>query len=251
MAVMGSARRHPGAVGALALAACLLLTVGMGGRGHPRPDPAVDPPRGDGCSQSVYATHGARQYHSFTWVVNTSTIPSYLDRAGALRAIRRGTAATDRGRTTCPNGRGLAPALPSAIYDGPTDRQANVTPEALCFRPDNSDGINVVSFGRLPGHVVAVTCTYTDRGDIWQSDIMLSDQPGLFTLDPYDGHCVDSYDLQAVLTHERGHSFGLAHVSEGRGSDHLTMSSGLARCDASARTLGWGDVLGLAHIYGP
>jgi hypothetical protein len=245
MAVMGSVRRSPGAVGALVLA-CLLLTAGMGVRSPSRPDP----PHGDGCDQSAYAVHGARQYHSFTWVVNTSSIPSYLDRAGALRAIRRGTATTDRARTACPNGRALAPVQPHAIYAGPTDREANVTPEALCFRPGNSDGINVVSFGRLPAYVVAVTCTYTDRGDIWQSDIMLSAEPGLFTLDPDDGHCVDSYDLQAVMTHERGHSFGLAHVPEGQGSDHLTMSSGLTRCDASAQTLGWGDVLGLAHIYG-
>lgn len=249
MAGMGSARRHPGAVSSLLLVVCLLLTAGAGGRSHSRPDPVVDQPGGDGCDQTAYVAHGSRQYHSFLWLVNASTIPAYLDRAGALRAIRRGTAAMDRASTPCSDAGGPAPTLPHAIYDGPTERHANVTPEGLCFRPGNTDGINVVSFGRLPGHVVAVTCTYTDRGDIWQSDIMLSDDPGLFTLDPYDGHCVGDYDLQAVVTHERGHSFGLAHVPEGVGSDHLTMSQGLARCDASARTLGRGDVLGLAHVY--
>jgi hypothetical protein len=155
----------------------------------------------------------------------------------------------DRGRTTCITGRDLAPVLPRAIYAGPTRRQANITTTALCFPPANTDGVNVVSFGRLPDQVVAVTCTYVDRTDIWQSDIMLNAQPGMFTLSPDDGRCADSYDLEAVMTHERGHSFGLGHVVESEGSNDLTMSSVMSACDASARTLGWGDVLGLSLIY--
>lgn len=249
MAAMGSSRRRWWLPVVFVLAAVLLMTNVVGEQSDAGRGRSVDPPHGTGCNQSVYSLHDTRQDHAFLWVVNVASIPSYLDRAGTLQALRRATATMDRARTTCPNGRRLTPALPRAMYDGPTEREANITAEALCFPPANSDGINVVSFGRLPVDVVAVTCTYTDRGEIWQSDIMLNDQPGLFTLDPFHGRCVDSYDLQAVMTHERGHSFGLAHVSEDVEGDHLTMSSILARCDASGRTLGWGDVLGLSRVY--
>jgi hypothetical protein len=233
---------------ALALGALVLSTTAGVDCGDCRPHP---PPRtrdGD-CGQAGYTTHPGRQQHAFTWVMNASTVPAYLDRAGAVRAIRRGTATMQRARTRCAAGRDLRPDLPSAIYAGPTERQANITPDALCFPPSRSDGINVVSFGALPQDVLAVTCTYVVGRDIWQSDIRLNDGPGLFTLTPRDKDCVSSYDLQGVVTHERGHSFGLAHVPEDASSDDLTMSSILSRCDASARTLGWGDVLGLSRLY--
>ena len=60
--------------------------------------------------------------------------------------------------------------------------------------------------------------------------------------------CSGRYDLQGVLTHEGGHAFGLAHVSE---SSHpaLTLSGAIGACDSSARTLGLGDVRALRQLY--
>jgi hypothetical protein len=63
------------------------------------------------------------------------------------------------------------------------------------------------------------------------------------------GSCNHRYDLESTVTHERGHTFGLGHVSE---SNHgnLTMSSASnGACQFSERTLGRGDVLGLANKY--
>jgi hypothetical protein len=202
---------------------------------------------GTGCGQQGYSLRDARQQDTFTWVLNAESVPQHLDPEGAERAIRQATATIVRARTPCPL-EGGDPALPRAIYAGPTGRHANVTSDDECFPSGRSDGISVVSFGDLPDDVVAVTCTYSDRGDIWQSDVLLSDDPGVFTLDPH-GTCTESFDLQAVMTHERGHSFGLGHVPETPGADELTMSSFMGRCDASARTLGVGDVLGLRQIY--
>jgi hypothetical protein len=202
---------------------------------------------GTGCGQTAFDIRDSRQEHTFTWVMNLDSVPPHLDRGRALAAVRRATATVARARTPCPLVGG-DPALPRAIYSGPTGRHANVTSDEECFPAERSDGISVVSFGDLPDDVVAVTCTYSDRGDIWQSDVLLNDDPGVFTLDPLDA-CADSYDLQAVMTHERGHSFGLGHVPETTGADELTMSSFMGRCDASARTLGAGDVLGLRQIY--
>lgn len=212
------------------------------------PGAALSPPSGDACAQTAYAVHDARIEHPFTWVLNESSIPAYLDHGGTLRAISDATATVALARSGCAGAADPAPVLPPVIYTGTTERQANVTGLAVCFPEANTDGINVVSFGPLPEDVVAVTCTYTDDGAIWQSDVMLNDAPGVFTLDPGKA-CEGSYDLQAVMTHERGHTFGLAHVPERPGTDALTMSTMMGRCDPTARTLGTGDVLGLARLY--
>jgi hypothetical protein len=204
--------------------------------------------RTDDCGQWAYATKPARQHQTFVYALNVSSIPAYLDREDAIRAVREAAVTVTRARSDCP-GTSRPRSSPRVIYGGPTLRSANVTPDSECFPSSNSDGINVVSFGRISWDVVAVTCSYTYRGDIWQSDVMLSDRPGVFTLTPGDGSCVASFDLQAVMTHERGHSFGLAHVPESLTSDQLTMSSLMGTCDGSGRSLGAGDVAGLAALY--
>lgn len=236
-------------VTALALASILFLAHDTDGGSLVASAPTSPELYGTGCAQSAYVTRSAYQQQTFTWVVNVDSIPSYLDRDGTEAAIRQATATVARAQTPCPIDDTDRATPPVAIYSGPTRRHANVTPDVECFPSGGSDGISVVSFGTLPADVVAVTCTYRYRGDIWQSDVLLSDAPGAFTLDPGDGLCVDSYDLQAVMTHERGHSFGLGHVPESPGTDELTMSSFMGRCDTSARTLGVGDVLGLRRIY--
>lgn len=202
----------------------------------------------DECAQTAYAVHDARLEHPYIWVLDESSVPDYLDAAGAVRAVREATDTVALARSRCAGVTATPPVIPPVIYTGTTERSANVTGAATCFPEGNTDGVNVVSFGPLPDDVVAVTCTYTEGGEIWQSDVMLNDAPGVFTLDPADG-CEQRYDLQAVMTHERGHSFGLAHVPERPGSDALTMSSAMGRCDTSARTLAAGDVLGLARLY--
>ncbi|WNG57848.1 hypothetical protein F0U59_26140 [Archangium gephyra] len=58
--------------------------------------------------------------------------------------------------------------------------------------------------------------------------------------------CSNRFGLEAVMTHERGHTFGLGHVAAG---SPLTMRPGIAPCDGSAATLGLGDVRGLRQRY--
>jgi hypothetical protein len=181
-----------------------------------------------------------RQEHRFIWALDVSSIPAYLPRVATVHAV---VAATE----TVTEGAGLAPA----VLGGYSDRSADVTPEGQCVPDTNSDGISTVSFGPLPEGSVAVSCSYVDRGDIWQADVMLSDEPGLFTTSPAEPGCTDAYDVQAVVTHERGHSFGLGDVPESPTTDALTMSGFVGRCDASARTLTHSDLLALRLLYTP
>lgn len=58
------------------------------------------------------------------------------------------------------------------------------------------------------------------------------------------------YDLEAVVTHEFGHVYGLLHTAEPGPGSTQTMAPTTAACDANARTLGRGDVNGLIAVYG-
>lgn len=56
--------------------------------------------------------------------------------------------------------------------------------------------------------------------------------------------CRDPVSIEAVVTHESGHVWGLDHVDEGL-SPYLTMSPITGRCDRTAVSLGLGDVQGV------
>ncbi|WP_338089092.1 matrixin family metalloprotease [Nannocystis pusilla] len=59
----------------------------------------------------------------------------------------------------------------------------------------------------------------------------------------------EQFSVKAVMTHERGHTFGLGHVGESSHGD-LTMSPTInGPCQDSESTLGEGDVAGLRALY--
>ncbi|HSV64387.1 MAG TPA: matrixin family metalloprotease [Mycobacteriales bacterium] len=61
--------------------------------------------------------------------------------------------------------------------------------------------------------------------------------------------CSGAYDVQSVLTHEQGHTFGLSHVDLTTHSTQV-MATAIGACDTSKRLLGMGDYTGLARLYG-
>jgi hypothetical protein len=62
------------------------------------------------------------------------------------------------------------------------------------------------------------------------------------------GNCISKYSVEAVVTHEAGHVFGLGHVDEAA-HGALTMSPVMLTCQSSEKTLGLGDVRGLEAVY--
>ena len=111
----------------------------------------------------------------------------------------------------------------------------------------------VVSFGTLPQGTLAQTCTIYEIDDHsnrtkW-SDILLNKASFNWTTNPGARSCRSRYDLESVVTHERGHTFGLDHVSE-VSHRNLTMSPSInGPCQSSERSLGLGDWRGLDRKY--
>ena len=180
---------------------------------------------------------------------NPRTTPNELSRKGAVSAIRRGTADIYNTRNNC----GMGDRVPKGAgmsYEGSVKVRAQVGTGGGCTGNDQK---SVVSFGTLPESALAVTCTVRqlqhglDRTK-W-SDVMINKAHYRWTTRPRARSCKGKYDLESILAHERGHTFGLGHVSE---SSHgnLTMSdTSNGPCQSSERSLGRGDVLGLGHKY--
>jgi hypothetical protein len=115
-------------------------------------------------------------------------------------------------------------------------------------RPDckHRDGKNVIGFGRMGFGVLAVTCFWIRNGKMVEADIKINSREHWALA--MKG-CRRSVSLEAVITHEAGHVFGLAHVGEQR-HGRLTMSPFLdGMCKNGESTLGLGDMRGLEALY--
>lgn len=171
---------------------------------------------------------------SYSWAFQASSTPSYLARADVRDVLRRSFTNITSARNDC----GMPDNVSAThTYLGTTGARAK------CGRRDFQ---NVVGFGRLEFGVLAVTCYWMSNRDIVEADIKINSRER-WALSMSD--CVYELMLEAVITHEAGHVFGLDHVGEGK-HGRLTMSPFLnGPCQLSEVTLGRGDVLGLEALY--
>lgn len=175
-----------------------------------------------------------------------STTPPDLRRSVARNAIRRGALNVFDTRNGCR----LGDRVPVALrYTGRTGAPAQAG-AGLC---GTNDGLSVVAFGDLERGVVASACTISDSrpdlDEVVAADIKINRADFRWTTAPNSRSCRRAYDVEAVMTHEWGHVFGLGHVPE-RAHRNLTMSPTInGPCQTSERSLGRGDVLGLDAKY--
>jgi hypothetical protein len=187
------------------------------------------------CADSAYRLLGASQPGgSYSWSYNAASTPTYLSKAGVVSVLNKAFSNITDVNNDC----GLPDNVSAThTYLGTTSTRAK------CGRRDSH---NVIGFNQLEFGVLAVTCYWTRGGRITEADMQITTLEQ-WALSP--SSCFNEMILEATVTHEAGHVFGLDHVGE-RKHGRLTMSPYIdGSCDDNESTLGWGDIRGLEAMY--
>lgn len=241
--------------------------VELGHVGDDSTDVIAGPSGGGGtnpCDDYSNNQHVWKMENELYWKANTPSFPGYLDVDRAIAALRGGGNNVMFGHNDC----GVPDRAPNQFltYTGTTANGGDISAETgKCDGfPDFS---STVGFGDLPrldsgGRRLAYACQYYEpfdvgRNDVYESDIRFNkgDSVEWTTRGGDDVRCSDGnpdnnpWGMEAVMTHERGHTFGIAHVDE-QSSPKLTMSPYLeGPCQTSESTLGRGDLRSLSIVY--
>ncbi len=186
------------------------------------------------CSDGSYRLSGGKWTRTLKWSFRASSTPAGLSSGSVASTIQRSFGNIVNARNDCgrPDRVGAV-----AAYAGTTSSKPGCS---------FMDGQNVVGFRSLPSGTLARTCWWTINGRIVEADIQInSTLPWSTSIST----CRSQYMLEAVMTHEVGHAFGLGHVGETK-HGRLTMSTQIdGPCNNQEATLGLGDVRALEQLY--
>lgn len=198
------------------------------------------------CQDSYYSSRDVKLYNYSRWYVNTKSIPSNVNRSGAVKAMKRGGTNVSNVQDAC----GIRDRVQGRlIYEGATRRSVDMESNLNCTSNDRK---SVVGFGDLPSGYTAFNCLWSWIQDgpnrIAHTDIRLNKHDYSWTA-RVTGSCRGRHDIESSMTHERGHTFGLGEAPEGS-HGKLTMSEySNGPCQTSERSLGRGDAVGLNSKY--
>jgi len=200
------------------------------------------------CKDRAFATSGFRWKTTYEWSFRVGSTPETNSRSAVEQRLKEAAANVSSSRNDC----GLADKVTATQkYLGKTTRSTNVVGKTTGYSCGKRDGHNVVGFGVLPKGILGVACTWFSGDGAVESDVKINDRGyRWFAGNTPPKGCSNRFSVEGVATHEMGHVFGLAHVSEAA-HGNLTMSTRARPCTASDTTLGLGDVLGLRKKYGP
>jgi hypothetical protein len=196
------------------------------------------------CKDRTFHLEGHHWKKSLRYGINLAKAPSQLGKTTLTNQIKAANVNMRKGRNTCGRAR---LATPVAHYTGKTSAKPNITSGAHLIRCGDFNTKNVVGFGNLPGNLLGWTC-YWWLGDkqMGAADIMIDNGTKLVTSIP--SGCANKWDFEGTVTHEFGHAYGMGHA--GSAHPNLTMDHTETACSTYARTLGFGDWLGMKKMYG-
>jgi hypothetical protein len=198
------------------------------------------------CQDDAFRRAGHHWNRDYAWKFQAGSTPSANNKDNVETGLVHAANAIANSRNDC----GLDDTVSATnTYAGRTSNAPNIrVTDAGAIRCTARDDANVVGFGPLPTSYLAVACSWWDGDGIdLEGDVRLSTHHDWYPLD-VPSSCTRRFGIQPTATHEFGHVFGLAHVSE---SEHpnLTMSPVLMACSNASLTLGLGDVRGLRALY--
>jgi len=202
------------------------------------------------CEDDFYRTIHGGEHDTHEWYFNRSTIPTYfsLSNDTVVQRVREGGAHITHGDTDC------STSLTESIglsYKGDTSTRPNMSKDACA--PSGFDGQNTVAFGDRKPHVAATTCSnIVAFSELSESDMEINNDKAekeFFAMNTKPDTCNSRVDLEGVVTHERGHTFGLDDLDYNN-HPKLTMRNAIfSGCSIEMRSLGLGDIKGLNDLY--
>ena len=200
------------------------------------------------CQDDAYQLSDYRETNNHVWYYKASTTPPGLSIGAVAQDLVDAFNAISSSRNEC----GLRDEVDALQqYGGGTSVGSGIDHTGAC--PARGDGHYVVDFGNLPENMLARTCwrgLRTAQGwfEITEADVKIRKAAALFAGAVPPGCGGARYSIEAIVTHEAGHTFGLRHVAETQHPD-LTMSERTPACSLSPASLGLGDIKALRAVY--
>jgi hypothetical protein len=195
------------------------------------------------CQDKARSTLGFKWTTTFKWFFNARSTPGGMRKWRAESALRAAT----RNITRSHNGCSLADQVgATAEYRGRLRKAVQINTDGTCR--GSGDGRNLTGFGQLPPGTLGIACIwFRGGGTATESDVRLNKSQSWVA--KLSDSCMGKWSIEAVTTHERGHTFGLGHVDEPT-HGNLTMSTQInGPCQNSEARLGRGDVRALRALY--
>jgi hypothetical protein len=187
--------------------------------------------------------------NNFGWWFNNGSTPSEVSQTAAREALQDATGNIPQVFNVSAHGDFVSA---TQSFKGDTTTSVDISSAGVCLTPDDK---NVAGFGTLPSNIIGGTCVWGDGvpnpfGIADRSDLRLNkaDYQWVGNIGP---NCTDKMSIRAIATHERGHTFGIAHVDADL-HPNLTMRDEALdafTCSNAMASLGKGDWLGLEALY--
>jgi hypothetical protein len=182
------------------------------------------------------------------WRFNPAGTPAYLlDDDGSTTSVQAALQRAQDNITSSANRCGRADKVGAkGSLIGISKGRPDVSAKGSCT---GGNGRSVIQFGSLPSYSIAMTCVYGIGSNhlAREADIRINNVGTRWATSR--ASCTGKeLLLEAGMTHEFGHAYGLAHASTFR-NPALTMQPLVRACSQGHSSLGLGDMLGLEKKY--